>query len=482
MSDMKKEITSVLFMDVKGYSKLTESQLRRFFAKVLPDIANEVGKVKARHVNTWGDAVVVVSADTLGLASLALRIRDYFMNRNWSDLELPRLATRISLHTGVVFFGTDPFRDVEGIVGTQITLAARIEPVTIPNQAWATDNFVSLLSQEQQDNLAWDNLGERQLAKDWGAKSLFRLRYRHESDELPTFEEEAKDISVENRVRRNIELCTRLLSMGTDTQKLAALDNLAKIPHPDAARILLSYALKRDESERARRMAIASLVEMKSQASVPDLLQILGSPDESNGVIHAAVIALGQLGDRRAFDSLAKIAMSDESAVSDHHIRGAAMQAISRLEGRRAAAIINQILEKAEPIMIDAAIGAAGLAQSKILSPALADIASKKDIFDPQQRGSALEAILLAGTGPVQSILPSVGELAEDAGESPRVRVPAIGLLALYETPDARLHLERIAGRLDDDLSPLALKALLGGEDFAKEQIDDYKKRLGLTS
>jgi HEAT repeat protein len=143
---------------------------------------------------------------------------------------------------------------------------------------WATDNFVSLLSQEEQDNLAWDNLGERQLAKDWGAKV------------------------AENRAKKGIALCERLLSMGNEAQRLAALDNLAKVPDEASVRILLSYAQKTEESEKVRRMAIASLEEMRNTTVVPDLLQIAGAKDEPPSVVSAAVIALGKMGDRRAFD------------------------------------------------------------------------------------------------------------------------------------------------------------------------------------
>jgi hypothetical protein len=125
---------------------------------------------------------------------------------------------------------------------------------------------------------------------------------------------------------------------------------------------------------------------------------------------------------------------------------------------------------------IDGLIGAAQLAASKGCSAALAEMAAQNERHDPRRRGAAIEAILFAGAGPLPSILPTIAALAEDISESPRVRSPAIGLLALYETPQSRAVLETIAGRLDDDSSPLALKALFGGEQFAMKQIDEAKK------
>lgn len=144
------------------------------------------------YINSWGDAVVIVSEDSLALATTALDLGDLLNNQNWSSLELPALSSRISLHCGPIYFGKDPFSEVEGIVGTQVNLAARIEPVTLPGHVWATDNFISTLSLETQTNLAWDDLGERPLAKEWGAKRLYRLRRSHESVELPSLAESTK--------------------------------------------------------------------------------------------------------------------------------------------------------------------------------------------------------------------------------------------------------------------------------------------------
>ena len=203
---MQREMMSVMFMDVKGYSKLNEPQLERFFQVVLPDVADQISRVPTRHVNSWGDAVVVVAADPMKLAGLALEIRDLFQTRNWQEIELPRLACRIALHVGTIYFGTDPFSKKEGIVGTQINLAARIEPVTIPNQVWTTESFISLLSQDAQDNLEWDNLGKRQLAKDWGAKILYRIRYKHEPQLDSDFEKKTVDVTPRNRMQNGDEV------------------------------------------------------------------------------------------------------------------------------------------------------------------------------------------------------------------------------------------------------------------------------------
>ena len=59
------------------------------------------------------------------------------------------LDTRISLHAGPVFPGLDPFTGRPRFTGANINRAARLEPVTVPGQIYATQNFVALLAAEE---------------------------------------------------------------------------------------------------------------------------------------------------------------------------------------------------------------------------------------------------------------------------------------------------------------------------------------------
>lgn len=181
MSTISRRIATLLFLDVKGYSQLSENQLRRFFQHVLPRMASTMQEAGASYTNTWGDAIVSVADDPLALAMAALNLRDLFLNQDWVGMEMPHLLARIALHAGAIYVGDDPFSGHQGIVGTQINVAARIEPITSPGHVWATDTFISLISQQSQSAVGWDELGEIPLAKAWGAKHLFRVRRSHES-------------------------------------------------------------------------------------------------------------------------------------------------------------------------------------------------------------------------------------------------------------------------------------------------------------
>lgn len=180
---MERVTASLLFLDVAGYSKLTDPQLRDYISMVLPDLSALLEKSRTEFIelNTWGDGIVIASMDPYRLAHIGLDLRDFFRNRTWADQHLPAdLTARISLHSGVVYIGNDPIRKTRGIVGTQINLTARIEPITTPGQVWVTEQFLNLIDVSTDGTLAFDELGERPLAKMFGSAKLFRLRRKHE--------------------------------------------------------------------------------------------------------------------------------------------------------------------------------------------------------------------------------------------------------------------------------------------------------------
>lgn len=179
---LDKIIGAVMFADIKGYSKLTEYQLRAFGETVLPRIADVVHKVNAVHVNTWGDAIVCATRTTAVAARLALQLRDLFANTNWEENHLPNtLALRCSLHVGVMFVGDDPILKRPGVLGTQVTRGARIEPITEPGQVFATEEFKALFAHENDDKVAFDSVGEYDLPKGAGTINLFRIRWSAEA-------------------------------------------------------------------------------------------------------------------------------------------------------------------------------------------------------------------------------------------------------------------------------------------------------------
>jgi len=182
---MQRETFSILFLDVVGYSKLTEPQLCGYFEKCLPELSTLFFKEKDNFVelNTWGDGIIAVTKDPYFLARLALDLRDYFKKKNWSDLNLPSdFSCRLALNAGVAFLGHDPLRNCQGIFGSQINLSARIEPITPPGEVWVTEPFTKIIDLNVDNKLAFDDQGETPLAKCYGSRHLYRLRWSHEPE------------------------------------------------------------------------------------------------------------------------------------------------------------------------------------------------------------------------------------------------------------------------------------------------------------
>jgi class 3 adenylate cyclase len=178
---LRVETHSILFADVKGYSSLSEFELRQFFMQVLPRIAKTFQENDAWGTNSWGDGFAALFSAPAGAARCGLSIRDIFARENWSRYGLPNsLSVRVGLHAAPIFIGYDPIRQTEGVVGSQVTLAARLEPIVPPNRTFATTTFVELLKRNDDERLAWDEVGITELAKGWGAEGLYNLRWANE--------------------------------------------------------------------------------------------------------------------------------------------------------------------------------------------------------------------------------------------------------------------------------------------------------------
>jgi class 3 adenylate cyclase len=186
-TEMRPSIASFLFADVKGYSKLEEFQVKCFYQEILPKLKLKVDEYKEHitDINTWGDGLMIVSEDPYNLAHLALDIRDFYNNYNWKSHGMPELVVRISLHHGVIYKGLDPFRDREGVIGTEVTLGARLEPVTEPGQVWVTEEFRVLIKEARDHSIQFDDLDMRELAKDFDTIHVYKLRRATEAAESP---------------------------------------------------------------------------------------------------------------------------------------------------------------------------------------------------------------------------------------------------------------------------------------------------------
>ena len=185
-------IKAMLFADLVGFSRLGEEHVPAFltFVERLHELVM-TGPRQPEFVKTWGDGIFAVAGRAIDIAEFALRLRDGVgrISRDVPGMPYP-LRIRISLHAGPVFEAVDPFTGLANCYGTHINRTARLEPVTVPDQVFATQPLVALLTAEQaedrnaaasngevyRERFQADYVGILPLAKGFGLEAVYHLK------------------------------------------------------------------------------------------------------------------------------------------------------------------------------------------------------------------------------------------------------------------------------------------------------------------
>lgn len=192
LAPAEREIRTMLFADIVGFSKLEDDAIPDFLAFYEALFkALKADAPRAITINTWGDAFFVVMEDATVMVEFALAMLKAFHEvRSQFGPLIAALDLRTSLHAGPVFPGYDPFRKDRNFYGAHINRAARLEPVTIPGQIFATQQFVALLTVEEAarrhelgmtgedyvETVSCDYVGIVDLAKGFGRQSVYHIR------------------------------------------------------------------------------------------------------------------------------------------------------------------------------------------------------------------------------------------------------------------------------------------------------------------
>ena len=173
------EIKAMLFADIVGFTKLSETQVPGFVENFLGKVARLMNDMKCPpiHQNTWGDAVCCVFDNVSDAGVFALNLRDMVRGTNWNEWGLPNdLNIRIALHAGPVFPCFDPVLKKLTYNGSHVNKTARIEPVSEEGQVYASQAFAALAASEGVAEYVCDYVGTIQLAKKYGAIAVFLVR------------------------------------------------------------------------------------------------------------------------------------------------------------------------------------------------------------------------------------------------------------------------------------------------------------------
>ena len=170
-------LRSMLFADFAGFSKLDEDSLSQFLGVVMGRIA----KVLDRHSeavlsrNSWGDAVYVVITTPEEAAKIALEIQSELSPKLLVEIGLPAEdGMRISLHHGPIFEHFDAVQSARTFYGTEVTVAARIEPRVPVGAIFTTQPFAAMIESDR-NNYSFEYVGAMDLAKNYGVRILYRL-------------------------------------------------------------------------------------------------------------------------------------------------------------------------------------------------------------------------------------------------------------------------------------------------------------------
>ncbi len=175
-----RKLKAMLFGDVRGFSRLAESEIRAFVTGIKAPLAKALrdSGVKPDLVGTWGDGLHIVCASVADAATAALAMQAGFAGIDLAAAGLPaHLALRIGGHFGPVAEVRDPFMERDSFYGTHVTIAARIEPVAVPGSVYVSEPFAALLALEAPGRFATDYVGQTELPKGFGVMRLFSLRH-----------------------------------------------------------------------------------------------------------------------------------------------------------------------------------------------------------------------------------------------------------------------------------------------------------------
>lgn len=170
-------LRSMLFADFAGFSRLDEDRLSKFLEVVMGRIAT----VLDRHAddvltrNSWGDAIYVVITSPARAAEIALDIQAELDRELLQSIGLPpEGGMRISLHHGPIFEHFDAVQGARTFYGTEVTVAARIEPRVPVGAIYTTQPFAAMIESDR-NNYHFEYVGKMDLAKNYGARILYRL-------------------------------------------------------------------------------------------------------------------------------------------------------------------------------------------------------------------------------------------------------------------------------------------------------------------
>jgi class 3 adenylate cyclase len=178
-SSVGREIRAMLFGDMHGFSKLTDSKLSFFAEKIMGPMGEVIRRYQGdlSFVNTWGDGIFAVFTDPGRAVACALELQASMKKVDLEHAGLPpHLQLRVGAHLGPSYELWDPVLERLNYYGAHVSRAARIEPITPPGCVYVTETFAAVLALKHASEFTCDYVGFTKMAKHYGLLRMFLLR------------------------------------------------------------------------------------------------------------------------------------------------------------------------------------------------------------------------------------------------------------------------------------------------------------------
>jgi class 3 adenylate cyclase len=169
----------LVFTDIVGFSTLSDADVQRYWEQVVPAFAEALQPLRRRILlqQTWGDALHLVTVDALAAAEATLALVDTVQQlRARLEGALAALEIRVGAHFAPASQGHDAIEGARTYFGSQLSLTARVEPVTPPGTVYVTEAFAAELAVSAPKRFRYEYAGDLPLAKRYGHFRLYSLR------------------------------------------------------------------------------------------------------------------------------------------------------------------------------------------------------------------------------------------------------------------------------------------------------------------
>ena len=172
------EICGLLFADAVGFSKLTENEVHLFVHYFLGLVGEVIRKSAHPPLvkNTWGDGLHFVFKSAKDSGVFALEMCTAICCEDWKSKGICDLTVRIGLHAGPAYACLDPVTGRHTYIGSHLSRAARIEPITPPGHVYASQGFAAMAAVEGVREFTCDYVGRIPQAKNYGTFPTYVVR------------------------------------------------------------------------------------------------------------------------------------------------------------------------------------------------------------------------------------------------------------------------------------------------------------------